>query len=38
MSMRYRPYPPEFRRQIIELIRAGRTPESLTRPSPAVKL
>lgn len=23
------PYPPEFRRQIIELVRAGRTPEEL---------
>ena len=26
-----RPYPPEFRRQIIELVRAGRTPEELAR-------
>jgi transposase len=25
------PYPPEFRRQMIELVRAGRTPESLSR-------
>lgn len=25
------PYPPEFRRQIIELVRAGRTPEELAR-------
>ncbi len=25
------PYPPEFRRQIIELVRAGRTPEDLAR-------
>jgi len=24
-------YPPEFRRQIIELVRAGRTPEELAR-------
>ncbi len=26
-----RSYPPEFRRQLIELVRAGRTPESLAR-------
>ena len=26
-----RPYPPEFRRQIIELVRSGRTPEQLAR-------
>jgi transposase len=25
------PYPPEFRRQIIELVRAGRTPAELAR-------
>ena len=25
------PYPPEFRRQLVELVRAGRTPESLAR-------
>lgn len=25
------PYPPEFRRQIIELVRAGRTPEELAK-------
>jgi transposase len=25
------PYPPEFRQQIIEAVRAGRTPESLSR-------
>ena len=24
-------YPPEFRRQMVELVRAGRTPESLAR-------
>ncbi len=24
-------YPPEFRRQMIELVRAGRTPEELSR-------
>lgn len=31
MTTRYRPYSPEFRRQMIELIRAGRTPESLAK-------
>jgi transposase len=25
------PYPPEFKRQMIELVRAGRTPEELAR-------
>ena len=25
------PYPPEFRQQMVELIRAGRTPEELAR-------
>ena len=25
------PYPPEFREQILELVRAGRTPEELSR-------
>ena len=25
------PYPPEFRRQMIELVRSGRTPEELAR-------
>lgn len=25
------PYPPEFRQQMVELVRAGRTPESLSR-------
>ena len=25
------PYAPEFRRQIVELVRAGRTPEELSR-------
>jgi len=25
------PYAPEFRRQIVELVRAGRTPEELAR-------
>ena len=27
----HRPYPPEFRRQMVELVRAGRSPESLGR-------
>ena len=26
-----RPYPPEFRRRMVELVRAGRTPEELGR-------
>ena len=25
------PYPPEYRRQMVELVRAGRTPEELAR-------
>jgi len=25
------PYPPEFRRQMVELVRAGRTPEELSK-------
>ena len=25
------PYPPEFRRQMVELVRAGRTPEELAK-------
>ncbi|CAN5187432.1 transposase [soil metagenome] len=28
---RHGPYPPEFRRQMVELVRAGRTPEELAR-------
>jgi transposase len=29
---RYRPaYPPEFRRQLVELVRSGRTPDELAR-------
>src|SRR3974390_3061983 len=29
---RYRtPYPPEFRRQMVDLVRSGRTPEELAR-------
>ena len=31
MSKRRPPYPPEFRRQLVELARAGRTPEELSR-------
>lgn len=29
--MARRPYPPEFRQQLIALVRAGRTPESLAK-------
>ena len=25
------PYPPEYRRRMVELVRSGRTPESLSR-------
>ena len=31
MASRRMPYPPEFRRQIVELVRAGRTPAELAR-------
>ena len=31
MSKRRPPYPAEFRRQMVELARAGRTPEELSR-------
>ncbi|BCX88493.1 transposase [Methylomarinovum tepidoasis] len=31
MGKTRKPYPPEFRRQMVELVRAGRTPESLAR-------
>ena len=31
MSKKHPPYAPEFRRQMIELIRAGRTPEQLAK-------
>jgi len=31
MGKTRKPYPPEFRRQMIELVRAGRTPEELAR-------
>ena len=27
----HKPYPPEFRQQMVELVRAGRTPEELSR-------
>jgi len=31
MARRRMPYPPEFRRQMVELVRAGRTPADLAR-------
>jgi transposase len=31
MSKRRRAYPPEFQRQIVELVRSGRNPEELSR-------
>ncbi len=32
MPKRHRvPYPPEFRRRLVEMVRAGRTPESLAK-------
>ena len=31
MSRKRPPYPPEFRRQLIELVRAGRSPEDLAK-------
>jgi len=31
MPKSHRPYAPEFRRQMIDLVRSGRTPESLSR-------
>ena len=31
MPRTHPPYPPEFRRQMVELVRAGRTPEELAR-------
>jgi len=31
MGKTRRPYPPEFRQQMVELVRAGRTPELLGR-------
>ena len=31
MPKSHPPYPPEFRRRLVEMVRAGRTPESLGR-------
>jgi transposase-like protein len=31
MGTTHEPYPPEFRRQMVELVRAGRRPEELAR-------
>ena len=31
MGKTHMPYPPEFRRQLVELVRAGRSPEELAR-------
>jgi transposase len=31
MAKTHRPYAPEFRRRMVELVRAGRTPESLAK-------
>jgi len=31
MPKSHAPYPPEFRRRLIELVRSGRTPEELSR-------
>ncbi len=31
MPRSHHPYPPEFRRQMIELVRAGRNPEELAK-------
>jgi transposase len=31
MPKSHRPYPPEYRERIIELVRSGRSPESLAR-------
>jgi transposase len=31
MPKSHPPYPPEFRRRMVELVRAGRTPEALSR-------
>jgi len=31
MAKKHAPYAPEFRRQMIELVRAGRTPEELAK-------
>ena len=31
MAGSHSPYPPEFRRQMVELVRSGRTPQELSR-------
>ena len=31
MPRSHNPYPPEFRQQMVDLVRAGRTPEQLSR-------
>ena len=31
MTRSHQPYPPEFRRQMVEFVRAGRNPEELSR-------
>ena len=31
MPKSHRPYPPEFRRQMVDLVRSGPTPEALSR-------
>jgi transposase len=31
MPKSHRPYPPEFKQRIVELVRKGRTPEELSR-------
>lgn len=31
MGRRSKPYPAEYRRQLVDLVRSGRTPESLSR-------
>ena len=31
MPKSHTPYPPEFRRQMVELVRAGRTPQELSK-------
>ena len=31
MPRSHKPYPPEFRQQMVELVRTGRTPEELSR-------
>jgi len=31
MPRTHKPYPPEFKQQLVDLVRAGRTPEELSR-------